>query len=181
MVSPLARSLRGRLAGPELGGGVIPARAGFTRAHPHGHSAGQDHPRSRGVYPGEPTRLAPRCGSSPLARGLRVPHVQVQVAPGIIPARAGFTHRVCRTRCSPRDHPRSRGVYPLFTRNFVRASGSSPLARGLRATGQPVAADNRIIPARARFTHFSELHYFWDEDHPRSRGVYTTTIRKDAP
>ena len=72
--------------------GIIPARAGFTvmievRIFPF-----PDHPRSRGVYPPSryPSRGGP--GSSPLARGLRVPAGGVHLALGIIPARAGFTY-----------------------------------------------------------------------------------------
>ena len=34
----------------------------------------------------------------------------------------------------------------------------------------------RIIPARAGFTHTYYLYREDDGDHPRSRGVYTTTI-----
>ena len=56
-------------------------------------------------------------------------------------------------------------------------SGSSPLARGLRLAA--VAQDRvlRIIPARAGFTDdFKELKKF-TTDHPRSRGVYSTSQR----
>ena len=53
-----------------------------------------------------------------------------------------------------------------------RASGSSPLARGLPVTGGDDSIESRIIPARAGFTHShvcsTRLHW----DHPRSRGVY---------
>ena len=48
--SPLARGLRvGRRSG-RLRGGIIPARAGFTRAAPRRWIVRWDHPRSRGVY-----------------------------------------------------------------------------------------------------------------------------------
>ena len=50
--------------------------------------------------------------------------------------------------------------------------GSSPLARGLRLHIRALDAENRIIPARAGFTHDrSELRSNYT-DHPRSRGVY---------
>ena len=48
--SPLARGLPPHCTEPASGGGIIPARAGFTQS---GHLAlveAQDHPRSRGVY-----------------------------------------------------------------------------------------------------------------------------------
>ena len=48
--SPLARGLRGvRLRGLD-GGGIIPARAGFTEPCRRRHPVRRDHPRSRGVY-----------------------------------------------------------------------------------------------------------------------------------
>ena len=52
--SPLARGLRrrsGRVIGHTR---IIPARAGFTQAIRAGHRTHQDHPRSRGVYAGDP-------------------------------------------------------------------------------------------------------------------------------
>ena len=54
-------------------------------------SARADHPRSRGVYVGLPRPLLASVGSSPLARGLQLPDIQVIQTRGIIPARAGFT------------------------------------------------------------------------------------------
>ena len=92
-------------------------------------------------------------GSSPLARGLRPDDPDASSTTRIIPARAGFTRRVCQVIWAVEDHPRSRGVYfawkiPLiseFTDHprsrgvYIIAStvdlelpGSSPLARGLR-------------------------------------------------
>ena len=70
--SPLARGLPKRLHQQCHGVGIIPARAGFTRAAAFASRGLRDHPRSRGVYL---TASAPRLrknGSSPLARGLRI-------------------------------------------------------------------------------------------------------------
>ena len=50
--------------------------------------------------------------------------------------------------------------------------GSSPLARGLRETGNPFAGDDGIIPARAGFTRLDASSTSHEPDHPRSRGVY---------
>ena len=58
-----------------------------------------------------------------------------------------------------------------------RSMGSSPLARGLPPVMVAFPAVNRIIPARAGFTHSSPLHRRHRGDHPRSRGVYS---RPDA-
>ena len=77
----------------------------------------------------------------------------VRVILGIIPARAGFTLRRYCARVILRDHPRSRGVYFLMGMEDSRVEGSSPLARGLLPRNLYDFVDNRIIPARAGFTH----------------------------
>ena len=50
--SPLARGLREGGFGRGFSGGIIPARAGFTRPSTTGPPPPADHPRSRGVYLG---------------------------------------------------------------------------------------------------------------------------------
>mgnify|MGYP000883271592 CR=1 FL=1 len=178
--SPLARGLPVASARRTVARGIIPARAGFTAVPPGGVGAGQDHPRSRGVYdPGDrPDPVRP--GSSPLARGLRLadpvlPHVE-----RIIPARAGFTvDRGAAHAWSP-DHPRSRGVYRNTYSPTVGTPGSSPLARGLPADILGCRVQTRIIPARAGFTHQPERGHHVREDHPRSRGVYAPRAASSA-
>jgi len=109
--SPLARGLHGFGFDDAYAGGIIPARAGFTRPGSAGRSRGPDHPRSRGVY--KLNNAGMRCpdGSSPLARGLRSYKHRDHDIVRIIPARAGFTHHPLCARRQMRDHPRSRGVY----------------------------------------------------------------------
>ena len=51
-------------------------------------------------------------------------------------------------------------------------TGSSPLARGLRARRWVGAGRDRIIPARAGFTCRGSTTTSGTGDHPRSRGVY---------
>ena len=136
-----------------------------------------DHPRSRGVYLSSVCVIMAIAGSSPLARGLRPRDVPVQIPQRIIPARAGFTshHRflvLCR-----RDHPRSRGVYARAMSRSRSHNGSSPLARGLRAVGGKTFIMRGIIPARAGFTPRLVQPGRQRPDHPRSRGVYTTSAR----
>ena len=155
--SPLARGLQ---AGEAHGGGpvgIIPARAGFTGRRPTARRRSGDHPRSRGVYTAAVSRSPRPDGSSPLARGLRV-------------------HRRARGRRRP-DHPRSRGVYlrPPGRRRPTR--GSSPLARGLRLGQRRVGGVVGIIPARAGFTGGDHRPPNAPRDHPRSRGVYSWTVR----
>ncbi len=130
--SPLARGLPGGGVVGVLDGGIIPARAGFTRAPPPGRRCDPDHPRSRGVYQGT-------CG-------------RVSLVGRIIPARAGFTARRPARRPRGRDHPRSRGVYAYRVMTGLLGVGSSPLARGLPTLEIRHEITDRIIPARAGFT-----------------------------
>ena len=114
--SPLARGLLTNHAIIIFRGGIIPARAGFTGFPFVLRAARRDHPRSRGVYWAHESDFDSAVGSSPLARGL--PHMiwsRMQTT-GIIPARAGFTSTPSPSSSTARDHPRSRGVYPICLR-----------------------------------------------------------------
>ena len=112
----------------------------------------RDHPRSRGVYDGLCVFYFDQEGSSPLARGLRRLGLGRRLERRIIPARAGSTCRCTRKPQMLKDHPRSRGVYVVPVRRWVRAAGSSPLARGLPRTSRLRRRNRRIIPARAGST-----------------------------
>ena len=159
---------------------IIPARAGFTMMRAITASSWRDHPRSRGVYMARLGREEKREGSSPLARGL--PHrLGVEfIERGIIPARAGFTLPRLLLRRWSRDHLRSRGVYSGFSSKSRSMSGSSPLARGLPRAASLVQVRIGIIPARAGFTGPMRGPQRICRDHPRSRGVYMSSIMKTA-
>ena len=111
-----------------------------------------DHPRSRGVYSFTGTAIVTGFGSSPLARGLLETYANPEDLVGIIPARAGFTHRGTRRRRRERDHPRSRGVYDDSEDDGSIDAGSSPPARGLLFRIAEKTPFEGIIPARAGFT-----------------------------
>ena len=113
------------------GEGIIPARAGFTFGLSVTKGEIEDHPRSRGVYPGDLILFTTPEGSSPLARGLRSRMNSWHFLKGIIPARAGFTGSRYSAIARMEDHPRSRGVYFTASKYLCFCSGSSPLARGL--------------------------------------------------
>ena len=134
-------------------------------------------------------------GSSPLARGLLVLPYDTRADERIIPARAGFTGPGARRRRRPADHPRSRGVYAHILVHSRVLAGSSPLARGLHSAVPrqddadgiiparagftyefcAASAPGRIIPARAGFTSPRGRPACRVRDHPRSRGVYSTS------
>ena len=136
----------------------------------------RDHPRSRGVYIRDPGALCSAGGSSPLARGLQEDIEFTEQWSGIIPARAGFTCYPFLYNSSDGDHPRSRGVYPGVDTPPVSWLGSSPLARGLLRSTMRLSALSGIIPARAGFTSCSRWGHTGQPDHPRSRGVYQSTM-----
>ena len=150
--SPLARGLPRPAGDGAVRPGIIPARAGFTTCARRGPGSWKDHPRSRGVYPAWSRAAGGLRGSSPLARGLRGLHSPHHRGRRIIPARAGFTLTCAMNAHSPRDHPRSRGVYGSAAPPVNRSPGSSPLARGLLPTRPLCGGRPRIIPARAGFT-----------------------------
>ena len=152
--------------------GIIPARAGFTRALRGGETEMKDHPRSRGVYWKASPPRASRPGSSPLARGLPTIGSRRRARRGIIPARAGFTAGPSTSTRPGWDHPRSRGVYSGCESARCPMWGSSPLARGLHRPHAHGPLRGRIIPARAGFTLAGHVGATRHRDHPRSRGVY---------
>ena len=151
--SPLARGLLDEVLHSRKPAGIIPARAGFTKASMNVSSIGWDHPRSRGVYAGGRGLVRAQWGSSPLARGLPgllLTHAQ---SIGIIPARAGFTSASDWYSLDKQDHPRSRGVYMPPCERASDFAGSSPLARGLPERRRTISRPRGIIPARAGFTN----------------------------
>ena len=170
--SPLARGLPHVVQAARVEVGIIPARAGFTRAHRPGLHRRGDHPRSRGVYVTLTFDPANMSGSSPLARGLQTCLRSRECRPGIIPARAGFTLSGHGAHGVPPDHPRSRGVYWPISYERSSRRGSSPLARGLLPEDAAGGGLRRIIPARAGFTGTRHRRTRSGRDHPRSRGVY---------
>ena len=170
--SPLARGLHGSDRPLDLLARIIPARAGFTALRAAVYHTHKDHPRSRGVYVIRGAGVHALEGSSPLARGLRLARNTYGHPRRIIPARAGFTARATRGPRAPRDHPRSRGVYPRIRSSGHTRSGSSPLARGLLRPQPDGRLTWGIIPARAGFTPGDTELRLLRADHPRSRGVY---------
>ena len=67
-----------------------------------------------------------------------------------------------------------------MTSRSLRASGSSPLARGLRKVASQLPVRQGIIPARAGFTDNPSGANKSETDHPRSRGVYDVENMRGA-
>ena len=147
--SPLSRGIPRSQGRHAAGGGIIPALAGNTSGGISGYYIGEDHPRSRGEYGASEGFDTIEDGSSPLSRGILIQPVGPCRRVGIIPALAGNTPHRRRSQGCQRDHPRSRGEYPLGARRMHYRVGSSPLSRGIRP-GQPRRLRRfGIIPALA--------------------------------
>ena len=171
--SPHARGLPSDERGETRYGRIIPARAGFTPLSIRRCCRRTDHPRTRGVYS---VRLRNRTGcpgSSPHARGLHQRPAGARQCERIIPARAGFTASGTGSSATRGDHPRTRGVYVASATAPATLPGSSPHARGLQDRHRLRGRTGRIIPARAGFTTKHPEGHPSDQDHPRTRGVYS--------
>ena len=170
--SPLARGTRSECR--ELRGGhrFIPARAGNTEGCPRSRCRPSVHPRSRGEHhtfgPGDETIP----GSSPLARGTRLPRLLGIEPFRFIPARAGNTPPEPPAPESPPVHPRSRGEHARRARIAWAFIGSSPLARGTPSTVSRRHPKHRFIPARAGNTSGTASSGPRTPVHPRSRGEH---------
>ena len=170
--SPRARGAPTRPAATYGVTGIIPACAGSTRERRVRRRVRRDHPRVRGEHARCPLLLSSSAGSSPRARGAPDRPDRVIDLLGIIPACAGSTGVVVRTRTLPGDHPRVRGEHRLCSATGVRFAGSSPRARGApRPRGRQ--GDHRgIIPACAGSTHPCRPRRPARRDHPRVRGEH---------
>ena len=170
--SPLSRGIPVAILSCQVGPRIIPALAGNTLMGSEGAPSRADHPRSRGEYLGDQmAELLPK-GSSPLSRGIRQVATQPLRAIRIIPALAGNTGPIPTASTLLRDHPRSRGEYPLGVVISESALGSSPLSRGIPRLVPVPAALPGIIPALAGNTCLWQQGLLRRWDHPRSRGEY---------
>ena len=170
--SPLSRGIpwHRRPGFPEVR--IIPALAGNTTSRPARCCWTADHPRSRGEYPGADPQTGRQRGSSPLSRGIPCDTVRHDTTKRIIPALAGNTFQLNARHINLRDHPRSRGEYPVPKSVSGSTAGSSPLSRGIRVGPLGRHQSVRIIPALAGNTPAEPRNACGSADHPRSRGEY---------
>ena len=170
--SPHARGALLRLLNPRVAGGIIPACAGSTRRRRCRAPWPWDHPRMRGEHDRGTLMTSGGSGSSPHARGARVPRRRGIRARGIIPACAGSTAaNWSRTRCG-RDHPRMRGEHRIAADTPQLFVGSSPHARGAPDLAHRPHARLGIIPACAGSTSGTTRCPSARRDHPRMRGEH---------
>ena len=155
---------------------IIPACAGSTARMPNRCCRLGDHPRMRGEHSMDAIWSSTHCGSSPHARGARLPRGERLAVPGIIPACAGST--ACRRVRAPRrrDHPRMRGEHGEKEFEATFNAGSSPHARGAREHRCGDGLHLGIIPACAGSTRRWCARWAWRWDHPRMRGEHLLAI-----
>ena len=130
------------------------------------------HPRSRREHDKRSQVVLSQEGSSPLAWGkLNVDRLCMR-SDGLIPARAGSTHRKCWGPPLPSAHPHSRREHRYASATERWPLGSSPLARGTRGSENEGSSRRRLIPACAESTPDPPREGWVFRAHPRSRGEH---------
>ena len=147
--SPRGRGKLDALARVGAGDGLIPARAGKTVGLRYAFRSAQAHPRAGGENRRPPPFHRGKSGSSPRGRGKRLDRAEHRTDPGLIPARAGKTHRVGMRARASRAHPRAGGENDAVDHSEGLDEGSSPRGRGKRRRRSRSDVDSRLIPARA--------------------------------
>ena len=150
--------------------GLIPARAGKTPRHAHAPVGAQAHPRACGENSASTFELKSLFGSSPRVRGKLSEWETRPYEDGLIPARAGKTHRRSRRTRSSWAHPRACGENGGVGGVGHGGSGSSPRVRGKPSKTNPGVHTPRLIPARAGKTVLVVTSAPWWRAHPRACG-----------
>ena len=164
---------RGKREGGHPGlarGGLIPARAGKTRARPGRVRRPWAHPRAGGENSAPASAVLIAVGSSPRGRGKPHRGVPDRSGTGLIPARAGKTGAPPVVVLENRAHPRAGGENLRLAEEGMDVLGSSPRGRGkLGVAREPVSVEG-LIPARAGKTTRQLDQAATGEAHPRAGG-----------
>ena len=135
-----------------LSTGIIPACAGSTQWRFECFLTHGDHPRMCGEHQRGVRDPRTALGSSPHVRGARLERDENPSGSGIIPACAGSTGFLRRTRARRRDHPRMCGEHQRFDDGEIYTAGSSPHVRGAQENQGHHWWCRGIIPACAGST-----------------------------
>ena len=154
--------------------GLIPARAGKTRALRRRSGLRRAHPRACGENPSAPSRSSPAGGSSPRVRGKPRVDINEATARGLIPARAGKTTATARREEELTAHPRACGENRPDGLSGGVAGGSSPRVRGKPRPPRERPQRPGLIPARAGKTMVTVALVGWPGAHPRACGENNT-------
>ena len=166
------RGSQGRCVLVEPVRGIIPAHAGLTSLSVSVRSCVGDHPRACGAH--QVVLLVNRIaqGSSPRMRGSLCIELFCFAERGIIPAHAGLTYRIYRTKNLQRDHPRACGAHVTVPLSFSMPKGSSPRMRGSHTLIPITTNPYGIIPAHAGLTGRRSTSSRSMGDHPRACGAH---------
>ena len=115
-------------------------------------------------------------GSSPLARGTQDLDRLGYVADRFIPAYAGNSLDMCRSRCTFPVHPRLRGELLQKLTISINWAGSSPLTRGTRYELRVGLLHERFIPAYAGNSWAVLRTKALPAVHPRLRGELSVIV-----
>ncbi len=176
-LSPLARGTPSLIFSSSIFMRFIPAGAGNTAPEHLPQCDTPVYPRWRGEHTVISLPLGDRNGLSPLARGTRNSLRIRQQKYRFIPAGAGNTALLCRSRSVPTVYPRWRGEHGNRSLNSTPASGLSPLARGTHLSPYEFYAPSRFIPAGAGNTASHSIRWFSMTVYPRWRGEHVTWRR----
>ena len=150
--------------------GLIPACAGKTVGHEVLGTVTKAHPRMRGENYLHLSFIPIDFGSSPHARGKQrradLDHRRTR----LIPACAGKTAGVWRTKYVLEAHPRMRGENEWSYSSSRPTKGSSPHARGKLCLGAASWVERGLIPACAGKTKNPRSFPMDKKAHPRMRG-----------
>mgnify|MGYP000896692435 CR=1 FL=1 len=153
--------------------GIIPAYAGSTASGRVWRPRFGDHPRIRGEHTGPGRSVRIGRGSSPHTRGARLRLVEIELAPGIIPAYAGSTASPLVDWTTVTDHPRIRGEHDYAKRAPAGLKGSSPHTRGALVWFPADENAVGIIPAYAGSTRRGVLRCSLTRgSSPHTRGAH---------
>ena len=154
--------------------GIIPARAGSSKASaPPGNAIG-DHPRACGEQPSCAPKSTMRMGSSPRVRGAVFESEDDCDGGGIIPARAGSRSMTSMPWMMKGDHPRACGEQRGKEEGHRIQRGSSPRVRGAAWYALLCVPWPGIIPARAGSSARCASTERLSQDHPRACGEQLT-------
>ena len=150
--------------------GLIPARAGKTRAARPVPLVCWAHPRAGGENALTSAGVSVKAGSSPRGRGKPRRERDARRLRGLIPARAGKTTKGPRCAAPAWAHPRAGGENDVGEYTAPRAAGSSPRGRGKPRERRRRQGRRRLIPARAGKTPRRRYPGTTPRAHPRAGG-----------
>ena len=178
--SPRVRGKRHKAREANQPTGLIPARAGKTRAVKRSRSASTAHPRVYGENSDSPSTSLWRYGSSPRVRGKQNTGNNNVSSVGLIPACTGKTVILLACLVTNWAHPRVCGENLTFQNTPELVPGSSPRVRGKLTDAHEGDIEAGLIPACAGKTLRPLVIQRRAAAHPRVCGENRLTWRRGS-